>query len=283
MSIGRRHRVDPSLVEVSIPEQVLRGAPQALRFAATTWWRWQEWSLAAYLRVGSRVVRAALNGESPGDVLREARDELRDYGRRLLGVSDMEARLWRVIAPEAAAFGAPPAVAAEDGTAAALRARGEELLRRSADVDFHEDTHPAYARILTELAPDEARILRFLAEEGPQPSVDVRTSRPFNVGSELVGAGLSMLGLQAGCRRLDQVPAYLNNLYRLGLIWFSRDPVSDARRYQVLEVQPDVNEAKRRAGRAHVVRRSILLTPFGTDFCAMCFADSVLPPPAGGG
>jgi hypothetical protein len=273
MTIRRSNggRVDPSLVELSVPDAVLRGAPQLVRFAATAWWRVTEWSLASYLRVGGRVMRAAINGDSPAELLQETRDELRDYGRRLLGVADMESRLWRVIAPEAAAFGAPPAIGAEDGTAAALRERGAELLRRSADVDFAENTHPAYARILGEMAPDEARILRFLAQEGPQPSVDVRTSRPLNAGSQLVGPGLSMIGVHAGCRRLEQVPAYLNNLYRLGLIWFSRDPVTDAHRYQVLEVQPDVTEAKRRAGRARVIRRSITLTPFGTDFCAMCF------------
>ena len=56
-----------------------------------------------------------------------------------------------------------------------LRERGAELLRRSADVDYDEDAHPAYERILDELAPDEARILRLLATEGPQPAVDVRT------------------------------------------------------------------------------------------------------------
>ena len=50
-----------------------------------------------------------------------------------------------------------------------LRERGEELLRRSADVNLEEDSHPAYARILEDLAPDEARILRMLLEQGPQP------------------------------------------------------------------------------------------------------------------
>jgi hypothetical protein len=38
----------------------------------------------------------------------------------------------------------------------------------------------------------------------------------------------------------------------------------------VLEAQPDVVEAKRSGGRAKTVRRSILLTPFGEDFCRVC-------------
>ena len=105
-----------------------------------------------------------------------------------------------------------------------LRERGAELLRRSADVRFAEDAHPAYERILGELAPDEGRILRLLALEGPQPAVDVRSGWLPQVASQLVAPGLSMIGSEAGCRHNDRVPAYLNNLNRLGLIWFSREP-----------------------------------------------------------
>jgi hypothetical protein len=154
-----------------------------------------------------------------------------------------------------------------------LRSRGAELLRQSADVDYEEDAHPAYERILDDLAPDEARVLRFLAAEGPQPAVDVRAHKALNVGSDLVAPGLSMIGSQAGTRYLDRLPAYLNNLYRLGLIWFSREPLEDPLEYQVLEAQPDVIEAMREAGRGKTVRRSIHLTPFGEDFCRVCLPE----------
>jgi hypothetical protein len=156
------------------------------------------------------------------------------------------------------------------GSGASLKERGAELLRRSADVRVTDDTHPAYERILGDLAPDEGRILRLLATEGPQPAVDVRTARPLGIGSKLVAAGLSMIAEQAGCRRRDRTHAYLNNLYRLGLIWFSRERLEDPLRYQVLEAQPEVVAAIRRAGRGTTLRRSIHLTPFGEDFCELC-------------
>src|SRR5215212_8488318 len=139
-----------------------------------------------------------------------------------------------------------------DTSAAALRRRGEKLLRLSADVNYEEDSHPAYARILDVMAPDEARILRLLSERGAQPAVDVRTGGPLGVGvvaTELVAPGLNLLGAEAGCRHLDRVPAYLNNLFRLGLIWFSREQVGDHLRYQVLEAQPEVVAALDEAGR----------------------------------
>jgi abortive infection alpha-like protein len=130
--------------------------------------------------------------------------------------------------------------------------------------------HPAYERILQELAPDEGRILRLLATEGPEPAVDVRGSKPLAVSSEMVAPGLNMIGAKAGCRYTDRLPAYLNNLYRLGLIWFSREPLDDPLRYQVLEAQPAVLDALRDGRRSKTVRRSIHLTPFGEDFCEVC-------------
>lgn len=164
----------------------------------------------------------------------------------------------------------PPPGESETTQPRSLRDRGAELLELSADVDYEEEFHPAYERILSQLAPDEARILRLLARRGAQPAVDVRAAKALGLGSEMVAPGLNMIGAEAGCRYLDRVPAYLNNLYRLGLIWFSREPLEDPLDYQVLEAQPDVIEAKRSGGRAKTIRRSILLTPFGEDFCRIC-------------
>lgn len=232
--------------------------PGLVRITGGVWWRTAGWAAGVSLRVGSRLVRAATSGESSAELFRTTRSELRDYLRRLLDVREGGSVNGEVENPAEAA-------------ASTLRDRGAELLRRSADVNSHEDTHPAYERILDELAPDEVRILRLLALEGPLPAVDVRSGpRVLTMVSELVAPGLSMIGAEAGARYPDRVPAYLNNLHRLGLVWFSREPVRNPLRYQVLEAQPDVLEAMREAGRAHTVRRSIHLTPFGEDFCRRC-------------
>lgn len=155
-----------------------------------------------------------------------------------------------------------------------LRERGQDLLARSRDVWSHDDRHPAFDRILDELAPDEARILVMLLERGPQPSVDVRTGGPIGmVSSQLIAPGLNMVGARAGLRYLDQVPSYLNNLFRLGLVWFSREAVKDHQEYQVLEAQPDVLAALHSVKFAKVVRRSIHLTPFGEEFTRLALVD----------
>jgi hypothetical protein len=208
-------------------------APGLARMTAEAWWNTAAWALGTAVRAGEGIVRTAfaLGEAAPVEVPRPSGSERESEER-----------------------------------AASLRERGAELLRRSADVHFDEDSHPAYENILKNLAPDEARILRLLAAKGPQAAVDVRAGLPL--ASQLVAPGLTMIGSEAGCRHPDRVPPYLNNLNRLGLVWFSRETLEDPLRYQVLEAQPEVVEAMREAGRlGRTVRRTIHLTPFGADFC----------------
>ncbi|MFB6284253.1 MAG: Abi-alpha family protein [Halobacteria archaeon] len=158
-----------------------------------------------------------------------------------------------------------------------LRERGTHLLEMSADVENDELHHPAFSHILDQISPDEARVLRFIATDGPQPAVDVRSKGWLPIGSDLVGAGLTMLATEAGCRHEDRIQAYLNNLEHLGVIWFSTESIEDYKRYQLLEAQPDVKEAMDKCKRAKIKRRSILLTPLGVDFCRVCFPIEVHP------
>jgi Abortive infection alpha len=247
-------------------DDVLGSIPGLARIYASAWLHTAEWALETSARAGSRVLRAATSREAPDALLHDAGEQVRGYAQRLLGLVDAEGDRFPGALGDLLASREGSATSTEDS----LRARGAELLRRSADVDYPDDAHPAYARILSELAPDEGRILRLLTEQGPQPSIDVRTVGLVIVGSELVAPGINMIGAEAGCRHTDRVHAYLNNLFRLGLIWFSREPVADSMRYQVLEAQPEALEAMRKAGRGKTVRRSILLTPFGEDFCSVC-------------
>jgi hypothetical protein len=234
----------------------MRATPTLARLAAGAGIRTAQWGLATSVRVGTRMVRAAAAGESPAQLAQEASEEVRDYARHFLGMANGSDPLASETAP------AP-------SREVRLRERGAELLAQSADVDYHEPAHPAFERILEELAPDEARILRLLCTSGPQASVDVREAKPLGIASGLIEGGLTMIGTESGVRFLDRVAAYLNNLERLGLIWFSREPLEDPLRYQVLEAQPEVLSALGK-GRSKTVRRSIQLTPFGEDFCDVC-------------
>lgn len=256
----------------STVSDIISATPGLARVAAASWWRAARWAVDTSSTATKQVIRDIGRGESPARIAAAAGAGLREAALDLLGLrSEVDVR--PRTPPERASSRRRRSVTAQE-----LRARGADLLYDAADVWYEDDAHPAYARILDELSPDEARILRLLATEGAQPSIDVRTNRPLGVGSELVSGGLSMIGLQAGVRRPERTRAHLNNLYRLGLVWFSREEVSDPGRYQVVEVQPEVLEVLKSAGRSpKIVRRSIHLTPFGEDFCDVCLPGPVNP------
>jgi hypothetical protein len=252
-----------------------RAMPGLARIAGSAWLHTTEWGVRTSLRTGRRVARAVV---SPTELAALARDAA--------GVVSVASELARSVVagvPVATALSSageslaePPVVGAVERSRSpeALRRRGAALLERSRDVWSNEQGHPAYGRILDEVAPDEARILLLLLQGGPQPSVDVRTGGPIGlVSSELIAPGLTMIGSRAGVRYGDHVPAYLNNLFRLGLVWFSKEALRDPGEYQVLEAQPDVLAALHSVKFAKVVRRSIHLTPFGEDFCRTCLVE----------
>lgn len=240
--------------------------PGVARVGASAWLHTAEWVVRGYVRAGRRLLGVAIAPETAPELVEDVRERARSILRELMEGDE-----------------GAPAASEDDGTNHTLRVGGAELLHRSRDVRYSEDAHPAYERILSELAPDEARILRLLLLEGPQPSVDVRTGGPLGLlSSRLIAPGLTMIGARAGCRYVERVPSYLNNLFRLGMVWFSRETLRDPLRYQVLEAQPEVLEAAHSVHYVKLVRRSIHLTPFGEDFCRVCFmedADRATPLP----
>ncbi len=234
-----------------------------LTFGATA--RVGRWGLGASMRIGNRVLKAAVSGETATSLIDDATHALREQARDLLGIVDDAGRVVGIQMPRDRER---PALEAHGNAASVrnLREQGAALLDASADVRYEEHYHPAYARILDQMAPDEARVMRLVATEGPQPVVDVRTSSPLPGSSELIEQHMNMIGMEAGVRFTDRVPAYLNNLERLGPVWFSREEVEDHTRYQVLEAQPDVLAALRSHSRTKTVRKSLRTTPFGLDF-----------------
>jgi hypothetical protein len=261
--------VEPAPPDDSVgPETLAEALPGLLRVAAGLWVRTGVWALETSLRVGSRVARASTSPEAAAQFVEEIGTGIRAYARELLGVTDLDERV-RQLTPPRRRSGAPDAPKIDADT---LREQGADLLRQSADVDADDSAHPAYVRILAEIAPDEGRILRRLCLDGPQPAIDVRSANLIGVGSQLVASDLSMIGTESGCRHLDRVPAYFTNLRRLGLIMITDVPLDDPMRYHVLEAQPDAVEAMKQAGRVKTAHKQIELTPFGHDFC-----ETVLP------
>lgn len=209
------------------------------------------WGVGTALGVTGTVLRGSMAGQPPREILTEAGAQVRDSMLRALGVHTTgEAQA----APE-------PSPVTE------LRARGAALLRQSADVHTTDDSHPAYSRILDQLAPDEARIVRHLYLDGPQPLIDVRTGRTASGR----GGRFNLVGEDAGLRYPNRIDEYLTNLRRLGLLDFGREPLGNPNRYQLLEALPEVRKLLKRAGfGTKVLYRSIELTGFGGGFVRTC-------------
>jgi hypothetical protein len=247
--------------------------PGLIRLTLTTAWRVMALTTGTALNTGTVILTRALQGDPPVLIARDIAEEIRGTVVTALGGYDPAAAT-RPALPRRIIRVDRPATPAE------LAARGAALLEQSADVNAATDDagHPAYARMLSELTPDEARILRLLCLAGPQPAIDVRTYRPFGIGSELVADGLNMIAEQAGLRRMDRIYPYLTNLNRQGLIDFSKEQVDDPDRYQLIEAQPNVTEARAKAGLApKIIYRSIRLTTFGRDFCLACLPTNGTP------
>jgi hypothetical protein len=247
---------------------VVDAATGIARGAARTWVQTMMWGTRSSLRAARGLRLAATDRDEAVELLHGAATDVRDRARDFLGVADLDERIGTL----GLSGTEQNDQRARNGTVPdnVLRARGAALLRESADVAAEDGAHPAHARVLDELAPDEARILRLLAVDGGQPVVDVCAVNLLGTGSHPIAANLNMIGREAGCRHRERVPTYLNNLERLGLIRFSDGPLEELSRYQVLEAQPEVLESIKRTGRAKSVHRSVRLTPFGSDFCDTC-------------
>lgn len=261
-------------------DEATEALPGVARLVGTTWLRAGAWTAKSSLRSGRLLARALTQPEAAGELVQNMAQDVAEASRTISDVARAVSNgvpLSKALVEGGLSLGAvvlPADVETIKPRELTLRERGEELLQRSRDVWHDEEQHPAYARILSELAPDEARILVLLLRGGPQPSVDVRTGGPVGmVSSSLVAGGLTMIGPRAGLRHLEETPAYLNNLYRLGLVWFSREQLDDPLEYQVVEAQPDVLAAMHSVRFTKLVRRSIHLTPFGVNFCKSCLVD----------
>lgn len=236
----------------------LDSVPGVVRIAAGAGYRGASWGIGMGLRTAERLGDVALGtlglAETAGaDAVEQATDTVR---------SDRQHR-------ERARYRRPD-------PARSLRERGGELLDRAADVDEGNDpVHPGFARIIDQLAPDEARILKLLVNEGPQGIVYVNKAAPFGIGAREVARRLSMIGHEAGCLHIELVPAYLDNLVAHGLVAIRRDALEDELPYQVIEAQPEVVEALEAGGkgifRGQITRRTVHLTDFGRTFCQVCF------------
>ncbi len=162
----------------------------------------------------------------------------------------------------------------------ALRDMYLNLLATAMDTDFADQAHPAFAEIIKQLSPDEARAISLFclveATGAPRsfPLVSVIGKMPEG-GFVQVLSNFSMLGSEAGCSH-ELLPGAIDNLVRLGLAVVRYDQeLDDPSIYEPLEQHPDVQQMcdliSCRSGVTPETIRSVLeVTEFGARFAMAC-------------
>jgi hypothetical protein len=174
-----------------------------------------------------------------------------------------------------------------DADPAPLRTAMSELLHRSSESTGRNGREYLFGTIVSQLVPDEARILAALAEHRRFAAVDVVAKQVGRSTSRTVLANISAVATAARVSLPDNTPTYLGRLQSFGLVEFgpAADDLGD--QYTALTAGETVREARApfertRRGSVRLVRKSVSLTPLGRDFWAACAPERARPAdPAG--
>jgi len=145
---------------------------------------------------------------------------------------------------------------------AELREMFENLLAASMDRRTASSAHPAFVSIISQLTPDEARILKSI-DRDDYALVNVYQFRPD--GDRQLIATRTRLGVGIGIDETRQ-QQYISNLDRLGILRISTRSSSDIEGHNAL-VTLAVELVNRGATSSN---ESIVVTPLGRQFLDTC-------------
>jgi hypothetical protein len=156
-----------------------------------------------------------------------------------------------------------------------LRTAMTELLDRSAAGGDGRGRDYLFGTIVSQLVPDEARILAALADGTAYAAVDVVAKHVGRSGTRTVLQHASSVGAAAGVSPARNVSTYLARLHGFGLVEFG--PAADelGAEYDQLAIDDAVQEArvrieKGRLGSPRILRKTVMLSPLGREFWSAC-------------
>jgi len=167
------------------------------------------------------------------------------------------------------------------GQEPSLRDMYVNLLATAMDRETAEKAHPAFAEIIRQLTPDEARIVQYLAVEKTTPQLTyTATYRTDEPGTRHVFPRplFTLIQIDVDCEYPHLLASYLDNLRRLQIIGLGelRNAylfINDER-FIRLHNHPLVKQEKLYLESAKIMHTLLAgefgLTAFGTQFCAAC-------------
>src|SRR5205085_1287051 len=158
---------------------------------------------------------------------------------------------------------------------APLRTAMTELLGRASQSTAGKSKEYLFGTIVSQLVPDEARVLAALADGKPYAVVDVAAKHVGRAATRTVFTNASLIGAASGVSPARNVATYLSRLQQFGLVEFG--PAVDAlgEEYDQLAVDSVVQEARstierNKMGSAKLIRKSVALSPLGREFWSAC-------------
>lgn len=162
-----------------------------------------------------------------------------------------------------------------DPGAAPLRSAMGELLERSVEATRADSRDYLYGTIISQLVPDEARILAALADGTTFAAVDVVAKHVGRATQRTVLANASSVAATAGIAHARSSSTYLNRLHSFGLVEFGPPKDELDAEYDQLAIDDAVQDARVRIergklGSVRIVRKSVALSSLGRDFWTAC-------------
>jgi hypothetical protein len=160
-----------------------------------------------------------------------------------------------------------------NGDSAPLRSAMSELLERSIETDRSTSRTYLFGTIMSQLVPDEARILAALSDGRNAASADVIVKSVGRSRTRTELAHASTIGRVAGVSSPENTPTYLTRLLGFGLVQFGPEDSSLNTEYEILATDSAVQAAHaaaeaRKQGSVRLARGTVSLSPLGLQFWA---------------
>lgn len=208
-------------------------------------------------------------------------DQIRDFVTTRVAEKLKNVPPERIKTPSATLAGPALEALRYTGHDATLRELYANLLATSIDSETAASAHPAFVDMIKNMAPDEAKIMRFLATSVDYPALDLRLNLKEG-GFVFLHRHISLIGMDAGCDHPQFGANYLDNLCRLGLIEVPHGYyLRDAKAYEAIETDSKVLELKEKYKDHELCtfemdRRKIEVTNLGKQFIAACVIDKAV-------
>ena len=229
-------------------------------------------ALAEALGVVTREIHRAARA-FPGVSLIEAQASA---GERFL-LRQIKRRLDQVDPPSIAPGDAPPGHAAPasdrpnaptDARRPTIEDRLQELLKRSLRNTPAQSRQTLHELLVSQLVPDEARILSALSDGSSYPLVHIAEPGAESY-QKLVLENASSVGRAAGVALPDRVHLYVSHLRRLGLVESGPEDHSLKDQYEILLTEAKLRDTIASVGKGprgpRIIRRTVRISDLGRE------------------